>query len=127
MKNLILALLLTVISIVTYGQTYTYKAVKYATSLQGSEWSEIKDTDILTTIDLDEKKVSIYSDSIQIYSIFATQSYKVDDSDLIVISCLNAAGKQCELWLTLKTDLITLVLFSNDYAIAYTLIKYGRL
>lgn len=101
MKSKVIFFLSLLISTFLFSQVEKYKAYSlssnYKEGTTWSEWSSFEDVDILASINLDDKKIKIYSSETQIYDIITFEPKKVDeDGDFIYkMYCEDSNGNNC--------------------------------
>jgi hypothetical protein len=64
---------------------------------QWSKWSQPKDVDVLITIDIDNKRIRIFSKEEQVYDIIKFYDIETDDEgdETLKFHCINEDGLKC--------------------------------
>lgn len=112
MKNIFTLLLLSIVTISAFAQTYRYKATSFAYKYQKdngywTDWSDWERSSVLVVISLDREVISIYSDNPQEYDIYDSDDEWVRDKDggqQWTLKCVNSDGLRCEIRLRQQRD-----------------------
>lgn len=125
MKNLIAAVLL-ILSTICFGQKSQMKTeyVKYRQNKGGywTEWSELKKTSVVVTINADEQRIIVYSNPQETYKIldFKPTQY-IDDSLVQDYYCVDSSGKRCTITLVIsKSENAIINLRYNNWQYIYS-------
>lgn len=97
-----LILCLTVLNSWVFGQVYKFRAAKFAFKVkddfnQWQEWSDWHDSSVLISIDINTKRIKIFSNKIQVYDIIEEHDIHEDDegNKTLRFYCLDKNGLYC--------------------------------
>jgi hypothetical protein len=103
-KSFGLMLVLLTLSSAAFGQVYKMKSSSFASKYQindykWSEWSEASESSVLITIDLNKQRITIYSQTKQVYDIAENEGKTTDDDgdDFYSYYCVNEDGLTCRI------------------------------
>jgi hypothetical protein len=103
-KSFGLMLVLLTLSSAAFGQVYKMKSSSFASKYQindykWSEWSEASESSVLITIDLNKQRITIYSQTKQVYDIAEDEGKTTDDDgdDFYSYYCVNEDGLTCRI------------------------------
>jgi lipopolysaccharide export system protein LptA len=94
--------MLLLLSLPAFGQVLKLKATSFATKIKissnkWSEWSETTESSVLITVNLNNDRITIYSNTTQVYDI-AKHEGKITDNDgdeIVSFYCVNKDGLTC--------------------------------
>lgn len=101
MKRLLLSILLGFSAIITFAQTYKYRATELSLKTyeygRWSKWSDWEDVNILVVINTDKDVINIYSKTTQEYDIveYLGEEKDGDGGSQVKFLCVNADGSRC--------------------------------
>jgi hypothetical protein len=97
-----LVLVLVFLSTITLGQVYKLKSFSFSSkqkinSYAWSDWSDPSETSVLITFDLNKERITIYSQTTQVYDIaeYEGQTTDEDGDDFLSYYCVNQDGLTC--------------------------------
>lgn len=134
MKKIIIVIFISLLSQVSNSQTYKFKATGFSVSEKTkkgwSEWTKTQPTELLINLDRDKNRFVVYSEILQLYSIykyedrvetatdFSNKYYCVDNDGLdTVITVVTPKD---------KTTLKQIYIANDEMMIQYDLIYLGE-
>jgi len=102
-KGLIIAILLTLIANISFGQLTKFKSTSYATKFKNEytgnwgKWSAFEETEVLITIDVTNDRIKIFSKKEQVYDIIKYYDLETDSDgdETLQFHCVNEDGLKC--------------------------------
>jgi hypothetical protein len=88
----------------SYGQVYKLKSTSFSSkykinNYRWSDWSELEETSVLITIDLNKERITIYSKETQVYDVAENEGETYDNDGDITLSlfCVDKDGLTCRI------------------------------
>jgi hypothetical protein len=83
--------------IFVFGQVIKYRITNFSIKMENLDWIEWKECDMLLVMNLDHKRITIYTDEIQNLDIVKTSnSFQDSDGDTnFKLNCVDNKGKNC--------------------------------
>lgn len=95
-------LILFLASATTYAQKYRFKTSSFMVSNKDnkgnwSDWSKPQKSQMVVTLDMENHRIVVYSEVIQLFSImkYGNQETKGDD-DVVTFDCVDNNGVECK-------------------------------
>lgn len=130
-KGFMFAGLMLIFSNLACAQVYKFRTTsfsfKYKTNdYNWSNWSDWEETSLIVVLDVDDERVKIFSQEIQVYDIIKNEGDYIDQDgdDVWSLYCVNEDGSTCRLrfiWLKQASDRLQLYVEFNDMMWVYEL------
>lgn len=112
MKKYLILLLMSLMTLSVFADTYKYKATNFAYKIKNdygrwTDWSDWERSSVLIVISLDRETINVYSDTPQEYDIYDYGENWERDNDggeTWTLKCVNADGLRCEIRLRKQRD-----------------------
>ncbi len=119
--------------IFSQGKLWKWKATSYSICFKNEnnkwdEWPDLKETDLMITIDTNQDKITIYANDVHKYDIAKYEDVRkqTDGTKLISLFCIDKFGAECEIKQILDYEKKTsrIFIFYDDMKVLYNCYMY---
>ena len=124
MKKMIILLSLFLMSINAFSNEYSYKASLFSSHLNGCEWSEWLNSDVVIKYNPGNKKIEILSSEFQNFRIISKITKKIKNGHAFLFKCLDSKQNECVVGLyTCNNEYHYVAVIYEDHEFIYSIIK----